>query len=305
MILADIWAELGRYGLQFLRSIHLGPNSSHYNYLAVFSKGFTERVQRKEVPTIPLTKAVPGVAWAEAVTSGGRGRGGRGRGCGRGRGRSLKPGNDALPVDSPPVEVPTKEEPIVVETPKNPPEPLPVEQDSPQPSPPTSSALPNVGEQEITLKGSVSGTSFTLRPFFVSTEFDFKTRSGVSIVPHIIVMYPRNQSVTSLQYKKWLEAAVQALVTADVLPVDCCRIITDVLDKEHLRRVETNNAFIQFKANVPHEARNAAYAILRHSLWFFSLPTDSFDPTVIQATSKASRVLCQWKIARNHTTSRT
>lgn len=284
MIMADIWAELGCYGLQFLRTIHLGPNSSHYNYLMAFDAKFLENVHGKDIASgkvVPLPRdamtrgVVPGRSWSKAVTAG-RGRGGRG---GDRKGKTTDRSSSS-PED---VELVVKEEVLVA-----PEEPVVVPQ-------------PEDTHGEVVLKGVVSGTSFNLRPFFVSSDFDFKTRSGVLIVPHIIVMYPRNPSYSSALYRKWLESAVQSLVSAGILPPDSYRIITDVLDKHHLRRVETNNAFIQFKANVSHEARNAVYAILRHSLWFFSLSTDSFDPTLIE-TNTPCRVMCQWKIARNVTT---
>ncbi len=255
MILAEIWADLGRYGLQILHTIYLGPNSSHNNYLAVFEKDFLKKANH-----------------VISTTSSSRFSGGRG-------GTLAAKKQATTPVAADDSSSPLAATVVVDESGKT-------------------TETTTTGGTEIVLKGNVSGSVFTLRPFFVSTEFDAKPRSGSSIVPHIIIMYPRNLLHSSTKCRKWLESAIQALVKADILQADSCRMITDVRDENHLRRIETNNAFIQFKETVPHSARNAVYAILRNSLWFFSLSTDSFDPVVIQATETPSRVMCQWKIAR-------
>lgn len=204
--------------------------------------------------------------WTDVVGGGRGGRGGRGRG-GRGRGRAEE------------VAAPVVEE---VVTPPLPESPAPVVEDG--------------TPQEIVVQ--TAAKTFTLRPFFVSAEFESKTPEGYTIIPHIVVMYPKTMQTTSTKLKDWVSKALECFVSAGILQPDSYSLVTQVLDPSHLKRNDTPDAFIRFKSTVPVEARNAVYAILRRSLWYFSLRSDEYDLSVIQATIPF-QVACKWKISRN------
>lgn len=281
MLIPEVWAQLGNLDLQFLRYISLGRDSSQYNYLTVFGKEFQDRVNGK-LP-LPGSSLSSGKTWIEtapmsfAGRGGGRGRGGRGRGGHR--------------VQPPPTPPPT-------------PAPTPTETESVGPPPPlgTDTADQQADSSSTSPKEvivHVGNKTFTLRPFFVSTDFQNESLDGSSIVPHIVVMYPDAMNTTSAKLRDWLSRALDAFVHAGIIQSDSYNLVTQKLDPSHLKRKDTPNAFIRFKSSVPIESRNAVFSILRTALWFFSLRTDNFDVELIDVNVPAFNVTCRWKINRS------
>ncbi len=171
--------------------------------------------------------------------------------------------------------------------------PTPLEAASPN------GASPGAGSN-ILLKGCATGIIFNLRPFFVTSEFHSHTMSGAVTVPHLVVKYPKDvhTSYIPMKYREWLDAALKALVAADILPPNSVSIKTNVISDDILRRKEMDKANVNFDKSVPQAVRNAVRTILRDATWFFSLSTDSFDDAVV-STVASTRVNCHWKTVRS------
>jgi hypothetical protein len=136
-----------------------------------------------------------------------------------------------------------------------------------------------VGEG-LTLK--VGKLLLRLRPFRVGKTLDFEsTRPGMTTVPHLTIFHPAqyfdHESKSLLQVDKchtWISEILEAIVKCGILTdAGACKVTLTQPEASRLARINLNSLQCRFRDDVPQEARNAVFAIIRSSHWFGNTDT--------------------------------